>query len=340
MKNRSGKIITRIFFAVIVLSLLQVPAALSEEKAAPKDKKNTSAKNSPETVIAKVNGVAITRGERDQTVKEMLTQNRMPQQATPEMQKNINSAALEQLISIELLYQNGKKLTIKDLDKQVDDQVAQVKARFPSQADFEKAFRNANITEKQFKDFTRKNIVIKTLLEQEVFGKIKVSEADAKKFYAENSDKFKTSESVKASHILIGVDAKATPEAKKKAKDKAMAIRKRVAGGEEFAKAAKAESTCPSSASGGDLGYFSKGQMTPPFEKAAFALKPGQISDVVETQFGYHIIKLTDHKPAETVKFADAKNKIEDYLKKQQAQQPLADFIGNLKKQAKIEIMQ
>ena len=82
----------------------------------------------------------------------------------------------------------------------------------------EKAFRNANMTEKQFRDFTRKNIVIKTLLEQEVFGKIKVSEVDAKKFYEENLDKFKINESFKASHILIGVDAKATPEEKKKAK--------------------------------------------------------------------------------------------------------------------------
>ena len=122
-------------------------------------------------------------------------------------------------------------------------------------------------------------------------------------------------------------------------REKAEAIRKRVAAGEDFATVAKAESKCPSAAKGGDLGYFGKGQMVPAFETAAFSLKPGQISEVVETQFGYHVIKVTDRKQAETVKFNDVKDKIEDYLKNQQAQKPMADYVEKLRKQAKIEMM-
>ena len=339
MKELLSKTVTKIFLAIFVLLLLQVSAYSGDEKAAPKEKKTAPTTNASASVIAKVNGVPITRGERDRVVKELLAQSRTSQQITPEIQQKVNIGALDQLISIELLYQSGKKLAIKDLDKQVEDQFAQMRAKFPSQADFEKAFKNANMSEKQFKDFTRKNIVINTLLEQDVSGKIKVSEADEKKFYDENADKFKIDESYRASHILVGVDAKAAEEVKKKSKEKAISIRKRVVGGDDFAKVARDESTCPSASQGGDLGYFSKGQMTLPFEKAVFALQPGQISDVVETQFGYHIIKLTDHKAAQTIKFADAKNRIEEYLKKQQAQKPLVDYIENLKKQDKIEII-
>jgi peptidyl-prolyl cis-trans isomerase C len=327
------------FCSALALFILQLGVAFSEEKATAKGTEATMQKPSSTTVLAKVNGVAITQGERDQTAQEMLSRGRMSQQSSPDMLPKIEAAALEQLINVELLYQKGQKLKIGDLDKKVDDKLAQMRAQFPSPADFEKALTSANLTEKQFKAFTRKNIVIDNLLQKEVLGKISVSDADAKKFYDENQDKFKAPEQTRASHVLITVDQKATPEEKKKAKEKADAIKKRVAAGEDFAAVAKAESKCPSAAKGGDLGYFGKGQMVPAFEEAAFALKPGQISEVVETQFGYHVIKVTDRKQAETVKFNDVKDKIKDYLKNQQAQKPMADYVETLRKQAKIEMV-
>jgi peptidyl-prolyl cis-trans isomerase C len=339
MLHFSRPIITITFCSALALFILQLGVAFSEEKATAKGTEATMQKPSSTTVLAKVNGVAITQGERDQTAQEMLSRGRMSQQSSPDMLPKIEAAALEQLINVELLYQKGQKLKIGDLDKKVDDKLAQMRAQFPSPADFEKALTSANLTEKQFKAFTRKNIVIDNLLQKEVLGKISVSDADAKKFYDENQDKFKAPEQTRASHVLITVDQKATPEEKKKAKEKADAIRKRVAGGEDFAAVAKAESKCPSAAKGGDLGYFGKGQMVPAFEEAAASLKPGQISDVVETQFGYHIIKVTDRKQSETVKFNDVKGKIEDYLKNQEAQKPMADYVETLRKEAKIEMV-
>jgi peptidyl-prolyl cis-trans isomerase C len=340
MLQFSRPIITTTFCSALALLVLQFGVAFSEEKTTAKGTEVAMQKPSSTTVLAKVNGVAITQGERDQTAQEMLSRGRMSQQqSSPDMLPKIEAAALQQLINVELLYQKGQKLKVKDLDKKVDDKLAQMRAQFPSPADFEKALTSANLTEKQFKTFTRKNIVIDNLLQKEVLGKISVSDADAKKFYDENQDKFKAPEQTRASHLLITVDQKATPEEKKKAKEKAAAIKKRVAAGEDFAAVAKAESKCPSAAKGGDLGYFGKGQMVPAFEEAAFALKPGQISEVVETQFGYHIIKVTDRKQAETVKFNDVKDKIEGYLKNQQAQKPMADYVENLRKQAKIEMV-
>jgi peptidyl-prolyl cis-trans isomerase C len=340
MINRSQNSATKALCYAIILLLVQTTAALSEEKAAPEKKGTTMEQASPGTVLAKVNGVAITRGDRDRALQEILAQGggRGGQQPTPEMMPQMENAALDQLINIEVLYQKGKKLTVKDLEQKVDDKVGQTRKQFPSQADFEKALKGANITENKLKDLARRNIVIDNLMQKEVFSKITVTEADAKKFYDDNPDKFKMPERTQASHILISADQKATPEDKKKAKEKAEAIRKRVAKGEDFAAVAKAESNCPSAAKGGDLGYFGKGQMVPEFEKAAAALKLGELSDVVESPFGYHIIKVMDRKPADTVKFAEVKDKIEDYLKGQKAQKPMSDYVEKIKKEAKVEI--
>ena len=130
----------------------------------------------------------------------------------------------------------------------------------------------------------------------------------------------------RASHILV------------KTEEDAQRIMKRLADGEDFAAVAKRFSSCPSRKNGGDLGWFDKGQMVPEFEKAAAALKLGELSDVVESPFGYHIIKVIDRKPADTVKFADVKDKIEDYLKSQKAQKPMSDYVEKIKKEVKVEI--
>ncbi|MEI8355413.1 MAG: peptidylprolyl isomerase, partial [Deltaproteobacteria bacterium] len=209
----------------------------------------------------------------------------------------------------------------------------------PSTAEYEKVLKENNLTEKEMTLLMRKEVVINNLLEKEVVSKVSVTDAEVKKFYEENKDKFKNDESVKASHILIGVDAKATDADKKKAREKAEAIRKRILAGEDFAAIAKKESTCPSSAQGGDLGFFTKGQMVPEFDKVAFALKPGDISEVVETKFGYHIIKVQEKKAAGTRSFEEAKKNIEEYLKSLKIQKGVTEYLDKLRKDAKIEIL-
>ncbi len=296
-------------------------------------------KTSPSDILAKVNGTPITRGEVDRALKVLLAQNPSRQPLTAEQTKQAQEATLNQLITAELLYQAGTKKEIKDLDKQVEARVTQSKAKFPSTAEFEKALSTNGLTEKDLADITRKDIVITKLVETEVVAKISVPDAEIKKFYDENKDKyFKQEAGVRASHILISVDPKAKPEEKKAAKEKAEAIRKRLLAGEDFATLAKSESGCPSGKQGGDLGFFSHGQMVEPFEKAAFALKPGELSDVVETQFGYHIIKVTEKKDAGTVPLDQVKDKIQNYLKNQKTQKALADYTEDLKKTATIEL--
>ena len=286
-----------------------------------------------------MNGSPITREELDRAMKFMLAQSQIKKELTADEKKKAESAVLDQLISAELLYQDGKKLPIPDIDSRVEAQMKQGKTKFPSTEAYDKALKASGLTEKDLEEFARKEIYINNLIETEIASKVTISDDQAKKFYDENSEKFKQPETVQASHILIGVDPKASAEEKAKAKEKAEALLKRAKAGEDFAALAKTNSTCPSAPQGGAFGYFSKGQMVPAFEAAAFSLKPGEISDVVETQFGYHIIKVTNKKPAGTVSFSDAKKDIINYLKVQKIQQSISELVDKLRKEGKIEIV-
>lgn len=288
-----------------------------------------------EAIIARVNGTSINALELRRARKVMLRG-----QTPPEDQNAaIDKQAVEQLISAELLYQAAAKMEVKDIDKQVDAKLAQGKERFKDEQEFKKAIKELEMDEKELREYTRRDLLITNFVEATFVGKASVPETEIRTFYDKNPDKFTQRETVKASHILIGVDGNATAEEKKKALEKAEKLKKELAGGADFAELAKGNSTCPSSQQGGDLGSFGKGEMVPAFEKAAFALKPGEVSDIVETQFGYHIIKLTEKKPAVPVEYKEVKAKIEEYLKGQKVNEAIQKYLEETKKTAKIEII-
>jgi peptidyl-prolyl cis-trans isomerase C len=186
----------------------------------------------------------------------------------------------------------------------------------------------------------RSELGVEKLVEGEIAGKIAVTPEAVTEFYQKNQDKFQQGARVKASHILIAVPENADAAAKQLAKVKAEAVLKDLKAGKDFAAAAKENSQDPGSApNGGDLGYFEQGQMVPPFEQAAFALKPGDMSGLVESPFGFHIIKVADKQAARVVPLEEAKPKIDQYLSGQNRQTQTQAFVGTLKAKAKIEIL-
>ena len=140
---------------------------------------------------------------------------------------------------------------------------------------------------------------IQKLLEMEVYPQAMVSEKESRIFFENNPQYFKRPEEVKASHILIQVAPDANDEEKLAARKKIEDIQKKIEAGDDFADLARQYSEGPSNVNGGDLGYFDRKKMVKPFSDAAFDLKPGQVSDIVETQFGYHLIKVYDKKPSQ-----------------------------------------
>jgi peptidyl-prolyl cis-trans isomerase C len=172
----------------------------------------------------------------------------------------------------------------------------------------------------------KKRLIVESFLKKKVEVESKVSDEDMKKFYEQNKDKFKSGEQIKASHILVKTE--------KEAKDIAAQLK---AGG-NFEELAKKNSVDSSSAKGGDLGWFGKGSMVPAFEKAALALKEGQISDVVKSDFGFHIIKLTGKRPAGIRPFEEVKDQIKGAIMPTKQQEVFQKIKEELKKTAKITI--
>lgn len=155
------------------------------------------------------------------------------------------------------------------------------------------------------------NFLAMQYIKIEVSDKITVTDEDVRRYYEQHQEEFRVPERVKASHILIRIAVSAPEDEKKKAREKAEGILKKIKGGDDFAKLASEFSDDPGSkARGGDLGFFGRGMMAKPFEDAAFSLKPGEVSDLVETQFGYHIIKVEEKTEAQTEPFETVKEKV------------------------------
>ena len=176
---------------------------------------------------------------------------------------------------------------------------------------------------------------IQKYVETKIRPKVKVSDAEIQKFYKENPNAFKTPETVDAAHILIPVGKEKDADAKAKAK--AASILAQLKKGASFAKLAEKESACNSKKDGGNLVAFTRGQMVPEFEKAAFALtKPGQLSDLVKTQYGYHIIKLNKKTAVSTKKLEEVKDQIRNYLNNTKLQKAIAEDLANAQKTLKV----
>jgi peptidyl-prolyl cis-trans isomerase C len=236
-----------------------------------------------------------------------------------------------------LLEQATEKAKIAVTDEELAERVDQVKGGFASEEAFTDQLTASGLTQAGFMQEVELAIKIEKLLEDQASSLEKTAEQEAHDFYDKNIERFKQAEQVKASHILIPLEEADTEETKAGKKQKLEGILDQVRGGADFAALAQEHSSCPSKTRGGDLGFFPRGQMVGEFEEVAFTLEVGQVSDVVETQFGYHIIKVTEKKAASTVPFDESKADITAFLDNQKQQQAVASYIDSLRSIAKIQ---
>jgi peptidyl-prolyl cis-trans isomerase C len=288
-------------------------------------------------VIARVNGEDVKKEDVDRIIHTM--EARAGQPVPPDRRDEIMRGAIDQIVVYTLLSQESRNRGIKIDDKEIDAKMAQLRGQFPTQDAFEKALKERGMTVESLRKDARVDLSVTKLLEAETAALPGPSDLEAKDFFEKNPDKFKQDESVHASHILIRVDPKADAAAKKKARAEIDAVLKQAKAGADFGKLAQQHSQDTSAAQGGDLNYFSKGQMVPEFDKVAFELKKDEISGIVTTQFGYHIIKVIDHKPGRAIPFEEASPQIKQFLGEQKKQQHSEAFIDGLKKKAKIVVL-
>jgi peptidyl-prolyl cis-trans isomerase C len=295
-------------------------------------------KKIPDGAVATVNGVTITQDDFDKEMDRVRSQFARSGRSLRESQlPDIKDRVLETLINRELLYQESQNKGIKVEDAEVNQQVDILKKRFPKEDEFKAALLEMKISEAELKSQIRKGMAIQQFVDKDLVQDVKVSETEVKDFYINNPNMFKQSEQVKASHILIKVDTQADKSAKDQANKKIKEIQKKLEDGGDFAALAKEYSEGPSNVDGGDLGYFERGRMVKPFEDAAFKLKPGEVSDMVETPFGYHLIKVVDKKPESVVSYENAKERIAQYLEQEKKGKVLERNLEDMRQKAVIK---
>ena len=263
---------------------------------------NSWAKDSD--ILAKVGKYTLTVKQFEEQIKELPPQLQMALKQRPELKKQF----LDRWVQLNLLAMAARD---KGLEKDPD-----VKLQLEEAAN---------------------SILARAYMRKEIdTQKIAVSDKEVEDYYNANKAKFKEKESVKASHILIKVDKDGDKKAWEAAKKKAEMVREKALKGESFAKLAKEYSDDPGSkGKGGELGYFTKGRMVPEFEKAAFSLKKGEISQPVKTAFGYHIIKVEDIKPAHQKKLSEVKETLKAELLKEKQKKAMNEILDQLKKKYK-----
>jgi len=326
----------------------------------PKPAEAVPGKTVEDKLVVTINGKDFRRSDLDPDILAILAKRFRTKTVEPDMLEKYRSRYMPQvtatLVRSILMKADAKKMKITVGDKEVDaklDEMVQLylKSRSITRQELDQEIQSKEkMTLEEYlagmksDPKFRETMLAEKIMHQKFAGELKVTAKEIEKYYKDNKQRFIQPEMVQASHILIDTRKMKTDEekaaARKKIEDILVEVKKPDA---DFAELAKKYSDCPSKAKGGDLDFFplkgvhaGKRAMVPEFGNVAFAMEVGQISDIVDTQFGYHIIKVTGKKPAKDVPFEEVKEKINVFLTKNKRIEVDRKYYDELKKNAKI----
>ena len=303
------------------------------------------AQEKQDPVAVKVDGSPITKGEVEQEMQRNFAQQlqqmgQFPPEHQTAMRLQMEKQVVNQLIGRVLMTNAAKREGIKVEDAEISERMKEVLGVAMPEGTMDEFLKQTGMTEEKLRSELRENILVRKLIDQQTADVEKPTAEDVKEFYTSQKDQFKEPESVKARHILVRTMGVPEEEhAKKRAQIEE--IRKGLLADEkaDFAKVAMEKSEGPSAPQGGDLGQFGRGQMVPEFEEAAFTQKVGTIGEVIQTQFGYHIIKVEERNEARDLPFDEVKEKIDQYLLRQKKNDKMKELIDQWRAAAKIEMV-
>ncbi len=296
-------------------------------------------------LAANVNGVDIKEREINEIItpdlKEIASDPRYENVSAKEIEeykKQKREEILQQLIIERLLEEKVKDVNIVVTTQEADEELKkELASKSLTMEVFNEILTENSMSYSDALEQIQKELVNQKFIDSKIADQTSVTEEDAKKFYDDNPKAFETPEQIRASHILVRVEPNAPDDEDQKAKEKIDNLLEQIKEGADFAELAKSTGGFPSAPRGGDLGYFRKGDMAEPFNKTAFALEPNQVSDVVKTEYGYHIIKVTDHKNADVLPFEKVKESVIEYLTNKKKEEAIQKYIKTLIDEAKIE---
>lgn len=335
--NKKAIAVLVLLLVVAVVAALVGVHYLAPSRPATESATKAGQADSSEALVT-VNGTVITRNQMDHQVDLIARQRGIPD--TPESrnqyQAMLQPMALRSLLTQTLLKQAAVKENVAAAPEDVDKEMNEIRQGFPTPEAFTQKLQEMGLDEATLRQEIADGIMMQKLVTLHTQEEAAVTDAEVQKFYESHPDMLTNPETVRASHILIGFDDQDTAETKAAKKKQAEDILAQLKKGGDFAELAKQYSTCPSKQQGGDLGYFPRGQMVKPFEDAVFALKKGQMSGVVETQFGYHVIKKTDEKPAGLPPLNEVKDQIKEQMQQQKERGAFENYLAQLREGAAI----
>jgi peptidyl-prolyl cis-trans isomerase C len=284
-----------------------------------------------------VRDTAITLAEVD-VLCSYWTQRRTPEAQGVANRRELQLRAADYLIEQVLLAQEAEKRGIAASDSLVDQRLGRWEGQFPDPTVRDQALAERGMTREQLREEFRRDLLVQALVRTAVADTVQVPDADVPAYYAAHPEYFDMTE-VHARHILKRIDPTAAPESLAAARATVADLRQRVLQGEDFDALARQHSDCPSKAQGGDLGFFTRGRMVPPFSEAAFALAPGQVSDVVQTDFGFHVIKVEERRNEGGRPLEEVAPAIRQYLRNQRIQEAVDALAQQLRPKGKVKMM-
>lgn len=291
-------------------------------------------------MIAKVNEKVIVAADVEKEMDAILAQyqQKIPPEQLKAMLPRLRKQAIDSIINRHLLHDEVERKDIPPAPDRVDGEIKKIAARFPSQEAFEEQLTVVGITLDQMKKDLEQQFKVDVLIRDYITGKdIQLPKDDVAKFFEENPQAFQKPEQVRARHILLKTTPEETQDVKSQKRLQLAGLQGQIAKGADFGKMAEQHSECPSKAQGGDLGLFSRGKMVQAFEDTAFGLKTGEISDIVETQFGFHLIKLEERQEPHQQEFEEVKDQIVNHMMAEKEQAAFRDFVDELRSDATIE---
>ncbi len=311
---------------------------VNSETAAPK----AVSIQTPKEIVARVNDKPIYADKLDEMVQKQLQKDKRfnssgshPAQANMVKQKLLNK-----LINDEVLRQASMKESVTDFDKKLKKEHEAIKDKFGSEEKFKNYVSSKKMTDAQFSTFLKEKIHLNEYFKKYGLANPDIPEEKIRDFYDKGKKNFTREELVKVSHILLSVEENADPVKKKQIQDKADELRQMLIQNKDFAQLAKEYSdSAEANSSGGDLGFIKKGYMPAAFDEVAFSLKQGEISEPILTQFGYHILKVTDKQPVRISPYEEVRDFIRKFLQEGVIIKNSTSHIKKLRQEAKVEIV-
>lgn len=288
-------------------------------------------------IVVIVNDEAITQREVDRKIGPLLQQFHADPN-DPKMNDKIDGfvkQVIDQLIDEKLLISEAKRKDIQISADEVRRQVNEVKKRFDNDEQFEFALRQQGLSVNDLENNYRGSLMSKKLIDTEIGQKIQITPQEMFAYYDSHKKDFEIPRRAKVRSIVIKTrDGKLTPE---EVTNRIEDIRKRLKDGEDFSKIACDFSDSANACTGGDMGYIKEGEMKKSIDDTIFALKPGEVSETIKTDLGYHIFKMEDIKEAELPGFESVSKEVERIIYKEKIKEKLDQFLKHLRENAYIE---